>query len=47
VARYALSGGVYTFTPTEHGWELYRSPPQEQPSGVDVDSAVGAGSQAL
>lgn len=24
--RYRLSGGQYTFTPTENGWELLRSP---------------------
>jgi hypothetical protein len=25
-ARYALSDGLYTFTPTDKGWELFRSP---------------------
>jgi hypothetical protein len=24
-AQYGLQTGVYTFTPTDHGWELYRS----------------------
>jgi len=24
-ARYSLDGGLYTFTPTDHGWELYRT----------------------
>jgi len=49
LARYALSGGVYTFTPTEHGWELYRSPlePTEQSldSGTSGSDAAGTGSQ--
>ncbi len=49
LARYALSGGVYTFTPTEHGWELYRSPlePTEQSldSGTSESDAAGTGSR--
>lgn len=24
-AQYGLQAGVYTFTPTEQGWELYRT----------------------
>jgi hypothetical protein len=25
-ARYTISEGLYDFTPTDHGWELYRQP---------------------
>ena len=24
--QYTLDNGLYTFTPTDHGWELYRTP---------------------